>query len=95
MNPKKEPKFHWIILLSIFIINNTYSQTNTGEAALSQAFHLSAKPWNRSVVDKDDFLKLIEATCEVMANNQNSSGAIIDPYLKREHQYSTPILPLE
>ena len=73
INPKREPKFHWIIFLSIFIANNTFSQTNTGEAKLSQAFHLSAKPWKRSVVDKEDFLKLIEATCEVMMNNQNAS----------------------
>jgi hypothetical protein len=90
INPNREPKFHWIIFLSIFIANNAFSQTNTGEAKLSQAFHLSAKPWKSSVVDKEDFLKLIEATCEVMMNNQNASGAIIDPYLKREHQYSTP-----
>lgn len=90
MNPNKGPRFHWIIFLSIFIVNNTFSQTNTGEANLTQVFHLSAKPWEKSVVDKDDFLNLIEATCEVMAHNQNPSGAIIDPYLKREHQYSTP-----
>ncbi|MBR9775405.1 MAG: hypothetical protein GYB55_10465 [Cytophagales bacterium] len=87
--PYKEPRF-WLIYLFVFIINNTFSQTHTNDAKFGQAFHLSVKPWDKSKVDKNDFLELIEATCEVMAINQNPSGAIIDPYLKREHQYSTP-----
>lgn len=53
-------------------------------------FHLTAKPWQPSGQDKSAFLDAIEATCRVVARHQSPSGAIIDPYLDREHQYATP-----
>ncbi|MEX2514364.1 MAG: hypothetical protein WD398_15780 [Cyclobacteriaceae bacterium] len=53
-------------------------------------FHLTSKPWDPAKPDKSAFLDVIAATCKVVARHQNASGAIIDPYLKREHQYATP-----
>ncbi|WP_241684837.1 hypothetical protein [Cyclobacterium xiamenense] len=53
-------------------------------------FHLTQAGWQESGVANEDLLRVIEATCRVMAAQQDASGAIIDPYLKREHQYATP-----
>jgi hypothetical protein len=54
------------------------------------AFHLRQSTWEETDVAREDLLEVIEAACAVMAAQQDSSGAIIDPYLQREHQYSTP-----
>ncbi|WP_373497611.1 hypothetical protein [Aquiflexum sp.] len=53
-------------------------------------FHLTARPWTASSLEKSDYLKVLEEVCHVMAKHQDQNGAIIDPFLRREHQYSTP-----
>lgn len=37
-----------------------------------------------------DYLKLIAGEIDFWKQHQDAGGAIIDPYMKREHQYSTP-----
>ncbi|MCC5932369.1 MAG: hypothetical protein JJU28_24200 [Cyclobacteriaceae bacterium] len=39
---------------------------------------------------KVSYLDALESLCSAVARHQNEQGAIIDPFLKREHQYSTP-----
>jgi hypothetical protein len=46
--------------------------------------------WSPLDVPRDGYLDPIEALCRFAAKHQNASGAIIDPLLEREHQYSTP-----
>lgn len=53
-------------------------------------FHLTAHPWQPLGIQRDAYLDVIEGICRVAMRHQDSQGAIIDPYLKREHQYSTP-----
>lgn len=53
-------------------------------------FHLTAKPWSPLPTSKDDIINVIESACLIMAMHQDQHGAIVDPYLKREHQYTTP-----
>ncbi len=53
-------------------------------------YHLTARPWQPSGVQPNDILQTIEGICRVAKQFQDEQGAIIDPYLKREHQYSTP-----
>src|SRR5437773_1506183 len=53
-------------------------------------FHLTARPWKPLGVDRDEYLHAIEGLCRFTIRHQDAKGAIIDPFLKREHQYSTP-----
>ncbi len=53
-------------------------------------FHLTARPWEPLETDKSTYLDAIEGIVRVAVQHQDSSGAIFDPYLNREHQYSTP-----
>ena len=53
-------------------------------------FHLTAHPWQPLGIQRAAYLDVIEGICRVALRHQNPDGAIIDPYLKREHQYSTP-----
>ncbi|MEX2402026.1 MAG: hypothetical protein WD423_14730 [Rhodothermales bacterium] len=53
-------------------------------------FHLTARPWQPLDISAEAYLDALEGACTVVAQHQDERGAIIDPYLDREHQYSTP-----
>src|SRR5215831_16230009 len=53
-------------------------------------YHLPARPWQPLNIDKSKYLDAIEGLCRFSVQYQNASGAIIDPFIKREHQYATP-----
>lgn len=53
-------------------------------------FHLTATPWQQDSATVEDILDVVEGLCRFTARHQNADGAVIDPFLKREHQYSTP-----
>ena len=53
-------------------------------------WHLAARPWKPLAIPASAYLDVIEGVCRVAAKHQAADGSIIDPYLKREHQYSTP-----
>ena len=53
-------------------------------------YHLSASPWEKLDIQKESYLDAVEDMARVALKFQNGKGAIIDPYLHREHQYSTP-----
>lgn len=46
--------------------------------------------WAPLNLPRDAYLDPIEALCRFAVRHQDSRGAIIDPILQREHQYSTP-----
>ena len=79
-----------VVFLYFLSVQVLLAQNSNQQAQITQPFHLTAIPWESEEVHKDAFLKLIEATCLVVAKQQDEKGAIIDPYLHREHQYSTP-----
>lgn len=56
----------------------------------SAQFHLTARPWSPLAVPKERYLDILEALCRYARTLQNPDGAIIDPYLHEEVQYSTP-----
>lgn len=74
-----------LFLFFIFISAFGYAQSLP-----PQHFHLTAPPWDHIQISNEQLLDVIEATCLVAAKFQNEEGAITDPYLGREHQYSTP-----
>jgi hypothetical protein len=53
-------------------------------------YHLTARPWQPLNIDKSKYLDVIEGLCRFSVQYQDASGAIIDPFIKREHQYATP-----
>ncbi|MFB3829868.1 MAG: hypothetical protein ACE15B_24065 [Bryobacteraceae bacterium] len=53
-------------------------------------YHLTARPWSVLNVSRTAYLDAVEAACRFMVRHQDAHGAIIDPFLRREHQYSTP-----
>ncbi|HDP35150.1 MAG TPA: hypothetical protein ENN29_08595 [Candidatus Hydrogenedentes bacterium] len=53
-------------------------------------YHLTARPWTPLRIDRDAYLEAAERLCRHVALYQNEHGAIIDPILGVEHQYSTP-----
>jgi len=53
-------------------------------------WHLTARPWAPVSVSPSDDLDRIESECRYWLKQQNSSGAIIDPYTKTEVEYTTP-----
>jgi hypothetical protein len=53
-------------------------------------YHLTARPWKPLGVERERYLDVVEGLCRFTVRHQDARGAVIDPYLKREHQYSTP-----
>ena len=53
-------------------------------------YHLTANPWEPLNIPRDSYLDAVEGMVRVAQKFQDDEGAIIDPYLDREHQYSTP-----
>src|SRR5205807_101837 len=53
-------------------------------------YHLTARPWEPLNIPPDRYLDAIEGVCRFSVRHQDAEGAIIDPFLKREHQYATP-----
>jgi hypothetical protein len=46
--------------------------------------------WQPTGVTRGDYLDAVERVCRFLAQHQDDTGAIIDPVIDREHQYSTP-----
>ncbi len=53
-------------------------------------YHLTARLWSPLQTPPDRMLDILEGVCRFSIQHQNEQGAIIDPYLHREHQYATP-----
>jgi hypothetical protein len=53
-------------------------------------YHLTARPWRALEIPRVRYLDAIEGVCRFTVKHQDATGAVIDPFLKREHQYATP-----
>ena len=53
-------------------------------------YRLTARPWVPLKVPTQAYLDVLEGLCRFSIKHQNADGAIIDPFLNREHQYATP-----
>ncbi len=63
---------------------------DTTDAVVTTGYHLTARPWKPLGTVRERYLDAIEGDCRFTAKHQDESGAVIDPFLKREHQYATP-----
>lgn len=53
-------------------------------------YHLTARPWKPLDTQPAAYLDVIEGLVRFTVRLQDAEGAIIDPYLHKEHQYATP-----
>jgi len=60
------------------------------ETAPRRLFHLTARPWRPLEIQRERYLDVLEGLFRFSIRHQNDQGAIIDPFLHREHQYATP-----
>jgi hypothetical protein len=63
---------------------------DTADAVVTTGYHLTARPWKPLGTPRSRYLDAIEADCRFTAQHQDVSGAVIDPFQKRELQYATP-----
>ncbi|MEI2415939.1 glycosyltransferase family 2 protein [Orrella sp. JC864] len=61
----------------------------TNLAVLARYISSSPPPFGAGVSEKQ-YLQAVQGIVEYYLPHQSTSGAIIDPYLKQEHQYATP-----
>jgi len=66
------------------------SPADSTDAVVTTGYHLTARPWKPLGTPRERYLDAIEGDCRFTAKQQDASGAVIDPLLKREHQYATP-----
>ena len=66
------------------------SAVDTANAVVTTGYHLTARPWKPLGTPRERYLDVIEGVCRFTARHQDTSGAVIDPFLRREHQYATP-----
>lgn len=79
----------WLVLLPLSGILK--AQSDSLPAHLPDVkYHLTARPWRPLAIPPAAYLDRIEGVCRFSVRHQNAGGAIIDPFLKREHQYATP-----
>src|SRR5262245_8558584 len=82
-----------VIFLAVATISGQDAPAQQAEAKgplPRQPFHLTARPWSPRNIPRTAYLDAIEGICRFTSRHQDARGAVIDPFLKREHQYSTP-----
>src|SRR4051794_21386144 len=78
-------------LFAIMTASFTSASEQAGiEPPPASPFHLSARPWRPLSTPRSQYLDAIEGICRFTVKHQDASGAVIDAFLHREHQYSTP-----
>src|SRR6266550_4223980 len=73
----------------LFILSAAVGTSFAADAARTE-FHLTARPWQPLNVSRDAYLDAIEGVCRFTIKHLGPDGEVVDPFLKREHQYSTP-----
>ncbi len=83
----------FVLALVVIVEATGVAETNGADlpATLPELpYHLTARPWQRLELPREAYLDAIEGIARFAAKQQDRRGAIVDPYLLREHQYSTP-----
>ncbi len=85
----------WITMLGLagagLVLQGESESTGAGpNTFVNTAYHLTARPWKPLGIERQRYLDTIEGVCRFSIKYQDAAGAIIDPILKREHQYATP-----
>ena len=86
-------KYHFRLLLLIPFLNTCFFITKAQDLPKSLPdikYHLTSSNWSPLNTSVDSYLDAAEGMVRTMYQFQNTEGAIIDPYLNKEHQYTTP-----
>jgi len=78
------------VTISQTIIAGVAALLAASSCVLGGEYHLTARPWKPLGTPPSRSLDVIEGECRFTTRLQNSAGAIIDPFIHREHQYATP-----
>lgn len=79
------------LFIALLAVGSSPAHAQDRPAALPElSFHLTARPWQPLDTPAVAYLDVLDGVCRVAARQQDDRGAIIDPYLEREHQYATP-----
>jgi hypothetical protein len=81
----------WVgCITAVATLLSSLPATDTVDDVVTTSYHLTARPWKPLKIPREQYLDAIEGECRFTAKHQDASGAVIDPFLKREHQYATP-----
>jgi hypothetical protein len=105
---KRQMMLRWPIVLAVVVISlnvstrgqqvgvaEEYLKQHPAADALRRAFERPVHAGFRSTgLSRQDYLRLIAGNVDFFKKHQDQAGAIIDPYEKKERQYSTPAFAL-
>ncbi len=77
-------------LLAVVLAAAALSAADLPETLPALPYDYRPADWAPLGLGRDAYLDPIEKLCRFAVRHQDGSGAIIDPILEREHQYSTP-----
>jgi hypothetical protein len=89
----RRPTFIVLIAFALFartLAAQDETKQDQPETLPKLQFHLTARPWKALGTSRDAYLDVLEGVCRFTAKQLDEDGAVIDPFLHREHQYSTP-----
>ena len=90
------PKGWWVQIIRVLPILGCAALVTLGFSAprssqqISVGYHLTSKAWKPAAIPRERYLDVIEGVCRFSIQHQDEDGAIIDPFIHREHQYATP-----
>ena len=79
-----------LVLMMLLSIAASSTAQDLPESLPRLPFHLTARPWQPLNISRDTYLDAIEGVCRFTVKHLGPDGEVIDPFLRREHQYSTP-----
>ncbi|MBI4889797.1 MAG: hypothetical protein HY821_04170 [Acidobacteria bacterium] len=79
-----------VAVLFLLACTSPARQASVQQPVAVTAYHLTPRPWLPLQIPTDAYLDAVEGLCRFSLRHQEPSGAIIDPFLHREHQYATP-----
>ncbi|MBS3771980.1 MAG: hypothetical protein KGY69_17135 [Bacteroidales bacterium] len=81
---------YFLLIPMMLFFSGSVNGQDSAKCFSGNRFHLTATPWEPLNISPQAYLDDVEGLCQVARKYQDDRGAIIDPYLQREHQYSTP-----
>src|SRR5262245_5834737 len=77
-------------LLLTITVYSQITRTGSPDETPRARWRLTARLWRPLATPRSAYLDAIEGVCRFTVKHQDQHGAVFDPFLKREHQYSTP-----
>lgn len=79
------------LFAAVLVISTSRTRADDQPSGLPRLpYHLTARPFEPLDIEPDAYLDVLEGLCRYLAGLQDERGAIVDPFLGREHQYATP-----